>query len=272
MSEEKNAKMYDNRGIIKFITVLSDTIYHIGIECPEISAECRAGQFVMIRVDRGYDPLLRRPFSICRSGNDGIIEIVYKVVGKGTRLLSEKDAGSEIDVLGPLGNSFDLDAEYDSYVFVNGGMGFPPLAFLAEELHKRSKKTVFYYGALSVNDLIYKNEIERLCGTFVAVTEDGSSGRKGLVTDVFLSDIREGLIGENTAVISCGPLLMLKRMCSLSKEYGFHLEVSLENEMACGIGICQGCAVKVADKGEFGYKLVCKDGPVFNARELLWDE
>ena len=271
MSGFEDRAMYDETGGIRFVNMLSETVYHIGIDCPGIAAHCYPGQFVMIKVNSGYDPLLRRPFSIFRAG-EGIIEVVYKVVGQGTRILSEKGAGGEIGVLGPLGNTFSIREGYEKYVLVNGGIGFPPLSFMASILRDRNKDAAFYYGAESVDDIFFAPEFEEVCSRFVRVTEDGSSGRQGLVTDAFSEDAASGLITGDSAVISCGPLPMLREMSRVCGRYGLSLEVSLENEMACGMGICQGCAVKVKNKDEFDYKLVCRDGPVFDAGALLWDK
>lgn len=271
MSGFEDRNVYDDTGSIRFVNTLSETVYHIGIDCPGIAACCYPGQFVMVKVDGGYDPLLRRPFSIFRAG-EGIIEIVYKVVGQGTRILSEKGAGSEVGVLGPLGNTFSIREGYEKYVLVNGGIGFPPLSFMAGILRERNKDVVFYYGAGTGDDIFFAPEFEGVCGRFVEVTEDGSSGRKGLVTDAFLDDAASGLIAKDSAVVSCGPLPMLREMSRVCERYGLSLEVSLENEMACGMGICQGCAVKVKNKDDFDYKLVCRDGPVFDAGALLWDK
>ena len=144
--------------------------------------------------------------------------------------------------------------------------------FVSSILRELGKDVLFYYGAGTGDDIFFIREFEERCGRFIKVTEDGSSGRKGLVTDVFAEDAASGLITGDSAVISCGPVPMLRELSRKCERYNLSLEVSLENEMACGMGICQGCAVKVRNGEDFEYKLVCKDGPVFDAAEIIWDE
>jgi len=203
-----------------------------------------AGQFCMISA-RGF--FLRRPISIYNV-KAGKISFLYKVVGGGTKSMAKLKKGDSADVLGPLGTGYDVKAG-KLPVIVAGGTGIASVYFLATKL---KAKGVLYYGARSKADLLCLKEFKKLGWRVEAATEDGSFGHKGYVTDILK------LTKENT-VYACGPMPMLKKVIAAAKK-GF---VSLEEKMACGIGNCQGCAVKI--RGE--YKMTCKDGPVFKIEE-----
>lgn len=265
--------LYDKKGEIRYLNKLSDDIYHLGIKCPEISKNCHPGQFVMIRVSENYDPLLRRPFSILRTiSEEGIIEIIFKVVGKGTKILSEKRKWDVLDVLGPLGRGFNFSDGSKNYILIGGGIGFPPLFFMIDFLKNEKKDIIFYYGAKRKEEIFFKMELQKVCAKLVLTTEDGSSGEKGLISDVFIKDLDAGILQSDSEVFSCGPNPMLERISSICERRDLKLQVSLENIMACGTGLCQGCAVKIKkSKDDFEYKLVCKDGPVFDSNIILWE-
>ncbi len=242
--------------------------YRMGIswKTPAITA----GQFVMVRVGGGLDPLLRRPFGVydmigSRGGPRGTgIEILYKVVGAGTRVLAARRPGDFIDVMGPLGNGFPFPSGFRKVILVAGGMGIVPLYLLAKEL----RGAVLLFGARKKEEAVFIKDFRKFTKSVRAATEDGSYGRNGLVTELLEEELSPG-----SAVYACGPSGMLKAASLLAARHGAKCFVSLERPMACGIGACLGCAVKMKPRGEDGcrYRMVCSDGPVFDGEEIDWD-
>ena len=235
---------------------------------PTLAKNARPGQFLLL--DCGT--FFRRPFTIS-SVKGIIIEILYKVIGKGTRYLSEKKKGDWLNVFGPLGNGFNPSPQGErtspeNLVFVAGGTGIASLRFLAQKI---SVPGVLFYGAKTKNDIIGLDVFKQKKWHIKISTEDCSSGSKGLVTDTF----KKYLSGSRhlpSYLYSAGPKPMLKRISEICISNGIAGQVSLEEIIACGVGACRGCAVKTAVKtNKFIYKTVCKDGPVFDIREILWD-
>ncbi|MFH1644903.1 MAG: dihydroorotate dehydrogenase electron transfer subunit [Candidatus Omnitrophota bacterium] len=248
----------------------------------------RAGQFFHIKAGTDYDPLLRRPISVHRvSSNPNIVEMLYKIVGKGTHLLSRRSKGTFIDVVGPLGNGFKVPKAQSNFILVAGGIGIAPLVALADELAKFRKKTItVILGVKTKSHITCKLELEELGAKVVIVTEDGSAGVKGfsscVLEDVIKQfDLREGspalkVKNPSSVTISdyrpeaglyaCGPIPMLKEVCKIAHRYRIETQVSLEERMGCGIGACLGCVVNTTS----GYKRVCKDGPVFRLEDIVW--
>lgn len=229
--------------------------YLIKIYSPGIFSQ--PGQFVNIRIGEQTDPLLRRPFSIHNHAND-VIEVVFKVVGKGTRLLRDYLKPGEIDFIGPRGTGFTL-IEGGKALLIGGGVGNAPLYYLARILKERNNHISYLYGARS-NDFIYlKDRYNLIADSFILVTDDGSEGRKALVTDI-ASDIlsRE----DFDYIYLCGPSDMLRRALSIVHDKAVPVEASIEKYFGCGIGLCYGCAVETTD----GFKRACIDGPIFNGR------
>ena len=246
--------------------IIRDKYLRLAIQTAKVAKHAKPGQFVEIKVSDGFKPLLRRPISIHRVKGSRI-EILYEVVGKGTELLSQKKAGEYLDIIGPLGNGFDYQSHVTSrtsQVLVAGGIGVAPLLFLAEKL--RSKNTVVLIGAKTKDQILCKNDFKKLGCDVRISTDDGSEGFRGKVTDLLKGLLRTKSQEPRAAIYACGPELMLKEIRQISKSYDIPAQVSLEAHMACGFGACLGCAVDT----QAGYKLVCKDGPVFNAEEILW--
>ena len=233
----------------------------------------KAGQFAMVIIPELLDPLLMRPFSIFDADNDGKgLSILYRIVGKGTTLLSNLKTGEKIEIRGPLGRGFDFVTIGNNPVLMAGGAGIAPMKLLISSFvdYYNDKFTpVLIYGAKSEEDLIKNDEFINLFNDtqLIFVTEDGSYGLKGLVTDVLYDVILESLDNneKKTSICACGPEPMLKAIGNMSKEHSIHCQLSMEAHMACGLGLCLGCVVP-AVKG--GYYCVCEDGPVFNAEEL----
>jgi len=224
----------------------------------------------MLRFADQINPLLRRPFTIHRviskDGGLGGIEVLYKVVGKCTKKLSMCVESDIIDIIGPLGNGFITSDNYNNVFIVAGGVGVAPMLFLASYLQKNtglSKCTVFL-GSRSKHDLLCKDDFLRLGMKVLITTEDGSAGRKGLVTDILETSIKEN---HPDIIYGCGPTAMLKSLALISEMHSIPCRVSIETIMACGIGACLGCAVE-SKKTPEKYLHACMDGPVFDTMML----
>ncbi len=205
-------------------------------------------------------PLLRRPLSVHRTLRNAI-DLLYEVVGIGTEALARRKAGELLDVIGPLGNGFDLGKARRA-VLVAGGMGVAPLVALAEALAKKRAKIDVIIGARTKSHIFCESEFKSLGCDVKVATEDGSKGTRGLATKLLST-----MSHEEMAIYACGPNAMLKEVARIAKARRLPCQVSLEEYMACGIGVCLGCPVKVKTGG---YKMVCKDGPVFDTKEILW--
>lgn len=254
---------------------LVGSIYLMRFSCPEIAHIVEPGQFVNIKVNSEYTPFLRKPFSICRRNKEqGWLEIVWKIVGKGTQILAEFKPGRMLNVIGPLGKGFSLPPKTEVAFLVGGGLGVAPLPFLCEELLKQQYRVEVFLGARSANEISLV-DLFRESGVEVFLsTEDGSLGEKGLVTEILLTRLHSFRSLHQMHLFSCGPTGFLKAMMKLTDELSIEGQVSIETMMGCGFGICMGCPVRVRDGKSGGglYKLTCIDGPVFNAREILLDE
>lgn len=239
------------------------------------------GQFVMVRISGSIDPLLRRPFGIFDVGSylptqSGAVaqpytEMLYRVVGKGTALLSTLHETDLLDVLGPLGKGFDLGSPNEEKLIVGGGVGLAPLYLLAKELVARSKVRLFA-GGRTRDDILCITEFERLGIECYTATEDGSLGESGLVTEALLTRLAK-LEGKAT-IYACGPHGMLNAVAKIAAEKGIACQVSLEGYMACGVGACLGCVApgKNHSLETPDFRCVCTDGPVFESGELKWRE
>ncbi|NIM99326.1 MAG: dihydroorotate dehydrogenase electron transfer subunit [candidate division Zixibacteria bacterium] len=248
---------------------LQEKVFKLTLSSPLISRISKPGHFVHARVSSGYNPLFRRAFSIhSLDKNEGSFEILFRVIGKGTEILSQVYPGDALDVLGPIGNSFSLPKKGQKITLVAGGMGIAPLWFLFNHLVKRFHKDelTFFVGAKSKGELLYIEKLASTGANLTVATDDGSAGRKGLITEVFAKEIKgRGSDYRRLCVYSCGPQMMLRRMSQLAKRLDFLCQISLETHMACGVGACWGCVVKLQDGT---YKRVCVDGPVFDARDV----
>ena len=254
---------------VLFKEKFQEKVFKLTLSSPLISKTSKPGNFVHIKVSSNDHPLLRRAFSIHSvERNKKNFDILFKVVGKGTEILSRKSPGNTLDILGPIGNNFSLPKKGKEIMLVAGGMGIAPLWFLFTHLIKRfhKNKLTFFLGAKSKKELLCAEKLKSTGARLIIATDDGSAGRKGLVTEVFLKEIKKRKYDlQKLAVYSCGPQMMLKRMSEISREYDLSCQISLETHMACGVGACWGCVVKQNDQT---YKRVCVDGPVFDAREV----
>lgn len=246
---------------------LTPDIYRLSLLAPEIAAAARPGQFVMLRPGGLLDPLLRRPLSIHQVTASGLVQVLFKVIGKGTALLAEFKPGRRLDVVGPLGRGFPLQAQ-GRVCLVGGGMGIAPLFFLAKEFQRRlpPEAITLLLGARTAIELRQLADEFRLLGLAPQLaTDDGSLGHHGRVPEL----LERHLPGTGWQVYCCGPQPMMRAVAAHCAERQWPCLVSLETMMACGISACLGCAVASAS-GEPPYLHVCKDGPVFAATEVAW--
>ncbi len=245
---------------------VTDDTWLMALRSEKIAQAAKPGQFVMIKVRPGLDPLLRRPFSICGVKED-LVLVLYRVVGKGTSLMTESRQGERLRVLGPLGKCFAVPERNSSRLLVGGGIGIAPLLFLSQ-FHKE-KDTVLMMGFRSAKHILSPQKIIGEQRGFLVATDDGTQGRRGPVTDLLDEFLRKG--SRDVAVYACGPRPMLKKVAETSMALRIPCEVSLEAHMACGLGACQGCAVKGSATSGRSYFYVCKEGPVFKAEEIDWE-
>lgn len=284
---------------------IHDGYFKMGVQAPQVAQSAKPGQFIQIRCSDTLDPFLRRPFSVHRVRARKEIEILYEVVGKGTKILAEKKQGDFIDILGPLGTGFTLpritNDERRITILIAGGIGVAPLVFLAEELAREKIKTIVLIGTKTRNLILCEKDFKKIASGVHIATQDGTRGHKGLVSGLFKEILRTRAVrrslgevgnderpfdfaqGRRVTIYACGPNAMLRTIAGICGKRQVECQVSLEEKMACGTGACLGCAVKVKEvisppftlpKKErmegFTYKLACKDGPVFNAKQIIW--
>ena len=234
-------------------------VHLIWLESPQIASEAKPGQFVMVHC--GEECLLRRPFSI-HLVEANKLAFLFTVVGKGTYWLSQCQAGDNIDLLGPLGNSYFIHPASHNLLLVAGGIGIAPLRFLAQEALYQGCSVRLLLGASTATQLYSKHSLPAEA-EFVIATEDGSAGKKGMITDL-LPDFTSWA----DQIFACGPVSMYHTIATQSQYLLKPVQISLEVRMGCGLGVCYGCTVKTKN----GLKQVCEDGPVFDLQDIRWDE
>ncbi len=243
----------------------------IALQCSRKYLGAKPGQFVMVRPDNQTGPLLRRPFSIHRlitqTKNTTCIEILYKIIGRGTRQMAKLSPGDRMDILGPLGHGFTIDDRFQRIFIAGGGIGAAPLLFLATTLHSLKNgpaECTFFLGGRSKDDLLCMREFTNLGITLHVSTDDGSFGEKGFLTLPLEAAIQEK---RPDMIYACGPMEMLACIAGIAEKYETPCQVSIETAMACGMGACLGCAVK-GKPPNAEYLHACLDGPVFDTRRL----
>lgn len=233
------------------------------LQAPDIAAEAHAGQYVMVRCGEGHDLVLRRPLSIHRASADGIVALLFAVVGRGTDWLARRAEGDVLSLLGPLGNHFDIHPESRSLLLAAGGIGVAPLVFLAEEATAANRSVRLLVGCGTASEVYPERLLPAGVETVIA-TEDCSLGESGMVTDLL-----PRYVPNADQVFACGPLPMYRRMSEMSSLFGSRsVQVTLEAVLGCGVGACLGCSIETRN----GRKLVCKDGPVFELGGVIWDK
>ncbi len=259
---------------------LAERTFRVRLQCPELAAAIRPGQFVMLRLPNTTDPLLGRPFAlydtVLEDGKPVAFDVVYLVVGKMTGRLVEVAQGESLQVWGPLGKPFLDVGTPDRVALVAGGIGQTPFLAYTRELlgtrgfggdvsRARTKKVSLYYGVRNANLAAGVDDFLAAGAEVHLASDDGSIGTKGFVTQLLESH------GKTEPLVGCGPEPMLHALANLAAKWGVSCQVSLETPMACGVGICFSCVAKVKTEEGDDYKRVCIDGPCFDAAKLVWE-
>ena len=247
---------------------LKPGILKFSVQADEIVNTAKPGNFIEIRVNDDIEPFLRRPISIYNMDKEnGILEFIFQVKGKGTTILSKRDEGELIDIVGPLGYGTFKYSSYENLAIIGGGIGVFPLYELAKSAKNENKNVNTYLGFRNKDLVVLENEFKEVSNQLTITTDDGSYAQKGFAIDFLKKDIEDGKIDS---IYACGPLPMLKAIRELAIEKNIPCQISLEERMACGLGVCLGCAVKTAKspKETPEYWNVCKAGTVFQAKDV----
>lgn len=239
---------------------ITDDVYEVILSAPEIAKQAVPGQFVHVKITN-TEPLLRRPISIANVDvKTGTLNLIYRIVGKGTAALAGLNKGNLVNCLGPLGNGFNLDCKRP--LLVGGGMGIAPLIFLAQRL--KSQDTTILMGGRNKAEMFWPSMFENYVNHTFITTDDGSLGEKGFTVNLLPKLLQEN---KYDRIFVCGPQVMMEAVAKIASDAKIPCQVSLEKHMACGIGACLSCTCKT--KGQDKRKKVCTDGPVFWAEEVL---
>ncbi len=247
---------------------LKSDIFKYSVEAPDIVKDAKQGQFIEIRVSDNVEPFLRRPISIHNMDKEnGILEFIFQVKGKGTKILSEKVEGDLIDIIGPLGHGTFEYNDFQNIAIIGGGIGVFPLYELAKNAKNDGKNVNIYLGFRNKDFVVLEDEFKELANELILTTDDGSYSEKGFAIDFLKKDVEDGKID---CIFACGPLPMLKAVRNYAIEKNIPCQISLEEKMGCGLGVCLGCAVKTAESSSEKpeYVHVCKAGPVFEAKDV----
>jgi dihydroorotate dehydrogenase electron transfer subunit len=264
--------------VLRHLRHLSPTQFVLELDGAEIAADCSAGQFVMTTVGEDGAPLLRRPMAIYRIRRDDAgqvtgFSILVEVVGLGTGMLQQRQPGDILHVLGPLGTAFQMPAPgvpASEHLLVMGGVGAAPFPLLAERLLAEGHVVRAFIGARTAELLLCVEDFEELGVPVELSTDDGTRGYHGLVTDTLDRHLRQR--GEGPATLyACGPVPMMRAVDQIARRDDLPLQVSFEAPMACGLGACLSCVIKLRDGEGWSYRRVCKEGPVFDSREVIWE-
>lgn len=245
---------------------LSHEMYEMEFKAPNMAVQCSPGQFVHIITGPGCDPLLRRPISLYDVNKDqGIISLLYKVVGRGTELMTKIKANDYVDVMGPLGRGFSIDQAPRKTLLIGGGVGMAPLVYLARELKRSQNEITVIYGCNSQSEAAAAGRLQSIGVKLLLTTMDDSGDLQGLPTPANLAGHIQP--ADVDFIYTCGPEAMMAGWVEFARYNRIPGEVSLEEHMACGVGACLGCARKLK-KTDVNYIKVCKDGPVFPIEQV----
>ncbi|MCX8155689.1 MAG: dihydroorotate dehydrogenase electron transfer subunit [Verrucomicrobiae bacterium] len=240
--------------------------YRLVLQAEHIAPLVQPGQFVHIRVPLLREALLRRPFSIFQV-RDHTLSVLYKTVGKGTHQLSRLKPGQGLSVIGPLGHGFTIPSSPEIRpLLVAGGYGMAALYLLAE---RSPRPGIVFVGGRKQGDILCENEFRALGWEVRATTEDGSYGIKGLVTQPLREELQRGT--QNVRLHACGPNPMLKAVSDLAREFNVEAELSMDEHMCCGVGVCLTCVIPIRSAEGWEYQRTCTEGPVFNAHTIAWE-
>ncbi len=238
------------------------------MRAPAVAPLVQPGQFVHVRIPHLGEAVLRRPFSVFRADGDQLA-ILYKSVGKGTRTLQDLKPGERLNLIGPLGHGFPPPRPAFLPVIVAGGYGMAALFLTARQAPVQG---LAFFGGRTVQDILCVREFEALGWTVRVTTEDGSLGRRGRVTDALDDWWRDEAAGRIPECFACGPTGMLREVARRALRHDWPAWISSDTNMGCGVGACLTCVVKVRDGEGWKWARSCHEGPVFEARELVWDE
>lgn len=244
----------------------TDQYFRLVVRAPEISPLIHPGQFAHVRIPRLVNALLRRPFSIFQVGPD-TFSILYKVVGKGTAALAAMCPGEELNVLAPLGHGFTVpEPGGPTPLLVAGGYGMAALYLLAE---RSPQPGIVFVGGKRREDILCEAEFRALGWEVRLTTEDGSRGEQGLVTQPLAAELHRNAVGRK--LFACGPTPMLRAVARLAEQFRVPAELSMDQPMCCGVGVCLTCVVPVRTNGGWEYQRTCTEGPVFEAHQIAWE-
>ena len=249
---------------VRSMTALTETVWSMVVECPEVAEKAVPGQFVHLLPEGEFT--LRRPISICGiDRHEGALRLVFEVRGKGTEALAKLKSGDRVNMLAPLGHGFTLLSKESRVILVGGGIGTPPMLPLASHY---GTNAVMISGFRSAAQVILQADFAGTGAETILCTDDGSAGVQGLVTVPLQAEITTK---KPDMICACGPMPMLRGVAELAKKHGIPCEVSLEERMGCGVGACLVCACQTVDQnGDTQFLHVCKNGPVFHAEEVVW--
>lgn len=250
-------------------TKLNDKFGYMELQCPEIAKEKNAGRFFMLSPHNNNtyitDPLLKRPFAICDIVSEDIFTCLYMIAGRGTHILSEALPGNDFLVTGPIGNFFRLEKNA-KIALMAGGIGLAPMINAAKKLKELGTHVTLYYGGRSKEDILMPEFLHEICDEVIITTDDGSLGIKGLVTEPLKERIK-----DYKKIYACGPNRMLQASASLCSENSVPIEVSLDEQMGCGVGACLGCIILINENGKQVKKRCCVEGPIFDGTKVDWN-
>ncbi|MYF98175.1 dihydroorotate dehydrogenase electron transfer subunit [Candidatus Poribacteria bacterium] len=261
---------FDTHTIIISNEKVAEDHYLLRCECSGIAKFARPGQFIHVMISQGAGLLLRRPFTIY-TVNGREITMLYQIIGEGTKQLSTMPKGASIQVLGPLGNTFDIAKNPEPAILVGGGAGIASLMLLAVALRAQDIPTIGLVGAQYRDRLLSVDDLEKIGVKVHIATDDGSIGHQGFVTDILTNMLRQNDL-HHPIVYACGPHGMLTAVAKITEEFEVPTQVAMENRMGCAMGVCLGCVCPVyIDDESIEYQRVCTEGPVFNALDIAWE-
>ena len=244
----------------------TELYFRLVVRAPQIAPQVQPGQFVHVRVLPMKHALLRRPFSVFQVSGD-TFSILYKAVGKGTEVLSRMRPGEELSVIGPLGHGFTVpESGGETPLLVAGGYGMAAMYLLAQ---RSPQKGLVFVGGRRQVDILCEDEFRALGWEVRVTTEDGSLGEKGLVTLPLLAELQRSAAGRK--LFACGPTPMLKVVGQIAAEFNVPAELSMDEHMCCGVGVCLTCVIPVKAGEGWEFQRTCTEGPVFDARQIAWE-
>ncbi len=263
------SKKFDLSTTVTSNELIAKNHYLLRCSCPEIAASAGPGQFIHVLIPQGSGLLLRRPFTIYTVEGDQIT-MLYQLIGEGTHVLSRLKWGDPIQVLGPLGNTFDILPVPNPAIIVGGGAGIASLMLLATTLRRARVHTFGLVGSMNRRRLLSVEDLKTIGVETHIATDDGSVGHHGFVTEL-LTHLLDTHEMQSPIIYACGPDGMLHAVTKIGLDYHIPTQLAMENRMGCALGVCLGCVCKVQmPEGGFEYQRVCTEGPVFNAKDIVW--